>query len=266
MNWINKTFGSKKPIIAMCHMPPLPGDSKFDLNKGINYIVDQLKTSINILQDNGADALLFSNEFSMPYLLDAEMITVASMARIIGELLSEIKIPFGIDYMYDTKAAVDLASATEASFIRGVISGTYASDLGIWNTNAGKISRYIYSRRMEEKIGVFYSIFPQGTSSLDFRNKIDIINTTLSFMKPDAICLSASLIKQLINNDKLKYLLKRENYSLIADGGCDKNNIQTLIQASDGAIIGTAFKRNCEITNNIDANRVNEIITIVNNI
>ncbi len=45
------------------------------------------------LQEGGVDAVMFSNEFSLPYLTKVETITVASMAAIMGELKREIKSP-----------------------------------------------------------------------------------------------------------------------------------------------------------------------------
>lgn len=33
MNWINETFGTAKPIIAMCHFAALPGDPYYDKKK-----------------------------------------------------------------------------------------------------------------------------------------------------------------------------------------------------------------------------------------
>ena len=59
----------------------------------------------------------------------------------IGELKSEIKIPFGVNVLWDPYASLDLAAATGACFIREVMSGVYAGDLGLWDNDAGEIKK-----------------------------------------------------------------------------------------------------------------------------
>ena len=92
--WLKDLFGTEKPIIAMCHLNAFPGDPGFNPTTGINQVIDFARKDLIALQNGGVDAVMFSNEFSLPYLTRVETITVASMARVIGELLNEIKIPF----------------------------------------------------------------------------------------------------------------------------------------------------------------------------
>ena len=40
MSWMEELFGTAKPIIAMCHLQPLPGDPHYDQEKGIEYVVE----------------------------------------------------------------------------------------------------------------------------------------------------------------------------------------------------------------------------------
>ena len=40
MQWIKETFGTEKPIIAMCHFQPLPGDLYYDKDGGMQKVVD----------------------------------------------------------------------------------------------------------------------------------------------------------------------------------------------------------------------------------
>ena len=87
MYWTEELFHVKKPIIAMCHLRALPGDPYYDKGNGMKAVVEQARAELRALQDGGVDAVMFSNEFSLPYLTDVKDITVASMARVIGELM-----------------------------------------------------------------------------------------------------------------------------------------------------------------------------------
>lgn len=93
MSWLKEVIGTEKAIIAMCHLQPLPGDPGYDKSKGMNWVVERAYEDFTALQEGGVDAVMFSNEFSLPYLTDVRKETVAAMSRIIGQLMPEIKIP-----------------------------------------------------------------------------------------------------------------------------------------------------------------------------
>ena len=95
MSWLEEMFGVKKPVIAMCHLQPMPGDPNYDEKGGMQKVIDLAYQDLRALQDGGVDGIMFSNEFSMPYLTKVEPVTQACMARIIGELRSEIRVPYG---------------------------------------------------------------------------------------------------------------------------------------------------------------------------
>ena len=65
-----KLFPISKPIIAMVHLPALPGTPLFSKTKGIEAIVDSAKQDLNALQESGVDAIMFGNENDRPYELE----------------------------------------------------------------------------------------------------------------------------------------------------------------------------------------------------
>ena len=97
--WTEEVLGTDKPIIAMCHFMALPGDPGFDKDGGMEAVIERARREMLALQNGGVDAIMFSNEFSLPYLTDVRTETVAAMARIIGELKSDLKIPFGVNVL-----------------------------------------------------------------------------------------------------------------------------------------------------------------------
>ena len=72
MSRFNELFpGVSKPLIAMAHVPPLPGTPLFDHQRGVQGLVDQVRRDVEILLEGGFDALLFCNEGDRPYQLQA---------------------------------------------------------------------------------------------------------------------------------------------------------------------------------------------------
>ena len=97
MSWLKEVIGTEKAIIAMLHMQPMPGDPYFDKAKGMKWVIEKAREDLDALQEGGVDAIMFSNEYSLPYLTDVKKETVAAMARVIGELQPEIRIPYGVN-------------------------------------------------------------------------------------------------------------------------------------------------------------------------
>ena len=53
MLWTEEMFGVKKPIIAMLHLKPLPGDPMFKKGDTVKSIVNQARKVLKALQDGG---------------------------------------------------------------------------------------------------------------------------------------------------------------------------------------------------------------------
>ncbi|MHB8089283.1 MAG: BtpA/SgcQ family protein, partial [Anaerolineaceae bacterium] len=171
MNWIKDLFNTHKPIIAMCHLEALPGDPGYDAEKGIEWVVERARNDMVALQVGGVDAIMFSNERSLPYLTKVEPITTICMARVITELRSEITIPYGVNVLWDPIASIDLAVATGAQFVREIFTGVYASDFGLWNTNVGQVVRHQYAIQ-GQNVRLFFNILPEASTYLAERDVI----------------------------------------------------------------------------------------------
>ena len=68
MSWLKEVLGTEKPIIAMCHMQAMPGDPYYDKEKGMKWVLEKAREDVDALQEGGVDAIMFSNEYSLPYL------------------------------------------------------------------------------------------------------------------------------------------------------------------------------------------------------
>ena len=189
MSWLKEVFATAKPIIAMCHFNPMPGDPSYDCAKGLPWVIERVRYNLRALQEGGVDAVMFSNESSLPYLTKVEPITYVTMARVIGEIMPDIKVPFGVNVLWDPTASIDLAVATGAQFVREIFSGVYASDFGLWNTNAGEVVRHQY-RINGAKVRLLFNIVPEAALYLGNRTVADIARSTVFNDRPDALCVS----------------------------------------------------------------------------
>jgi membrane complex biogenesis BtpA family protein len=263
MDWMKETFGRLKPVIAMCHVRALPGDPGYDAAKGVDWVLAQAREDLRALQEGGVDAVMFSNESSLPYLTKVEPITYVTMARVIGEIMSDIKVPHGVNVLWDPLATIDLAVATGSRFVREIFSGVYASDFGLWNTNAGEVVRHQY-RIQGQSVKLLFNIVPEAAVYLANRSVADIARSTVFNDRPDALCVSGLTAGVPSSAEALKQVKAAvPETPVFANTGVRLANIEEQLAVADGAVVGTTFKRDGYIWNEVDAKRVKEFMTKV---
>lgn len=256
IKWIKETLGVDKPIIAMCHLQAMPGDPGYDAEKGMDWVVEMARHDLHGLQRGGVDAVMFSNEFSLPYLTKVRPVTAAAMAAVIAELKSEITVPFGVNVLWDPFASIDLAAATGALFIREIMSGVYASDFGLWNTNAGEVVRHKLEVGCRD-LKLLYNIVPEAARYLANRPIDEIAKTTVFNHRPDALCVSGLTAGSTTDTQILARVKEVvPDTAVFCNTGCRINNIEQQLRIADGAVVGTFFKVDGKFENPVEETRV----------
>ncbi len=260
MSWLKETIGTEKAIIAMCHLQAMPGDPSYDKAKGMKWVIEKAKEDLEALQEGGVDAVMFSNEFSLPYLTKVRTETVAAMARIIGELQPYISIPYGVNCLWDPVASLDLAVAVDAKFVREIFTGVYASDFGLWNTNCGEVVRH--QREIgAENVKLLFNIVPEAAKYLADREIESIAKTTVFNCRPDALCVSGATAGSATDPETLRRAKAAAGDTVVlANTGCRVNTIEKLLSIADGAVVGTTFKYDGKFENQTDVKRVKEFM------
>lgn len=260
MKWLKETFNTDKPIIAMCHLLPLPGDPYYDNDGGMEKVVERAYHDLIGLQNGGVDAVMFSNEFSLPYLTKVKTETVAAMARVIGELKRDIKVTYGVNVLWDPYASIDLAAATGAKFVREIFTGVYASDFGLWNTNCGEVIRHRHAIGADD-VKLLFNIVPEAAKYVADRDIKQVAKSTVFNNKPDALCVSGLVAGSETDSQTLKLVKETvPNTVVFANTGVRLNNVTEQLSIADGAVVGTTFKVDGVFENPVDEKRVKEFM------
>ena len=263
MLWLKKMFKVPKPIIGMCHLKPLPNDPSYNMSKGIKYIVESAKNDIDVLQKEGFHGILISNEFSYPYSDNVTQITVATMARIIGELRNSIEVPFGVECMYDAKATIDLTIATDSDFYRITLKSMSIFDIEYGGSELSKVFRYAYQNKVKNVRNIVNINAPINIAIAN-NNEIRLIKTIMSQFSPDSISISADLLHSLSEkNDTIFDTLKQT--VVFCDGGCNINNVHNIMKLSNGIVIGTDIKDDHQITNPVSSTNARKFMNVFKN-
>lgn len=253
---LKETFGVDKPIVAMIHLPPLPGTPLYDADGGMQKIVDSAARDIAALQDGGVDAVMFGNEGDRPYVLKASPVTLAAFAYAVGELRGSITIPFGVNYLWDPVASIALGVASGARFVREIFTGVYDSDMGLWVPDAaGALQLRANSGRNDMK--VMYNINAEFASPVGSRTLAQRAKSAVFASLADVVLVSGPMTGQAVELSNLREAKEAiPDTPVFANTGVNLGSVEDILSVGDGAIVGTHFKIDGDTWKNVDGDRV----------
>jgi hypothetical protein len=260
---LKETFGSNKPIIAMAHFPPLPGSPGYDTQRGMSAIMDRVAADIDKLQTGGVDAVMFGNEGDRPYLLKATPESLAAMAAAIGVLKRELKIPFGVNYLWDPVATVALGVATGAAFAREIFTGVYASDMGVWAPDAAGALRLRHNLGRDD-LKLLFNINAEFAAPLDTRPIEKRAASAVFSSLADVICVSGPMTGQAVDAADLRRVKEAlKDTPVFANTGVNIDNVRDILAVADGCVVGTHFKVDGNTWKPVDGDRVKRFMDVV---
>jgi uncharacterized protein len=249
----------------MAHLPPLPGTPLYDEAGGPDAIVESVRRDVEILTASGFDAVLFCNEGDRPYQLSATYEGVAMMARVVAEVAPGDR-PFGVDYLWDAQAALSVATATGASFIREVTTGVYESDMGLWAPDAGALLR----RRRElnaEHVAVLMNITPEFASTLGTRDIATTARSVSVSSLADGILVSGPMAGAEPSLDAVRAAKSGcGDTPVFANTGVKATNVREFLGVADGVIVGSDLKVDGGTWNPVDPERAGRFMAEVSQV
>ncbi len=261
MTVIAELFGKPKAIIAMAHFPPMPGQPLHDSAGGVQALLDAVGRDVEVLARSGVDAIMFCNEGDRPYRTTVGPEVPAVMAAVITELKRDLPIPFGVDILWDPKAAIGLAHAVGATFVREVFTGAYASDFGIWNTDPA--ATLGYRRAIDARdVRLFFNVTAEFAAPIGAREIGLAARSAVFSSLADAVCVSGAVTgtgaafadlvaaKEAVGADT----------AVIANTGVRPSTVGDILAVVDGCIVGTSLKHDGITWNAVDRSRVEALL------
>lgn len=252
-----RIFGDIKPVIGMVHIGALPGSPLFDSSLDL---LASARADLRALQDAGFDAVMFGNENDRPYEFKVDTASTATMAAIIGQLKSEITVPFGVNVLWDPMSSIALGAATGAAFVREIFTGSYASDMGLWTPDAGKAMRY-RDRLGRPDMAMLYNVSAEFAHSLDGRSLPDRARSAVFSSIPDAILVSGQITGEaaaMSDLEAVKAVLPET--AVMANTGVKHDTVADVLRIADGCIVGSSLKVDGDTWNAIDPARARDFM------
>ena len=263
---LKNLFGTKKPIIAMVHLGALPGSPLFDSETGVEGLIYTAFSDLEALQSAGVDAIMFGNENDRPYEFKVDTASTAAAAYIIGQVKKDIKVPFGVNMLWDAESTVALGAATGAHFVREIFTGYYASDMGAWRPSAAEALRY-RDRLGRSDMLMFYNISAEFAYSLDQRALSDRARSVEFSSIPDAILVSGQITGEAASLSDLECVKKAvSNTPVLANTGVREDTVSEVLDIADGCVVGTALKTDGNTWKSVDPVRAQNFMKRVQSI
>jgi membrane complex biogenesis BtpA family protein len=262
MDALARIFGIEKPLIAMCHLGGLPGRPRHDVAGGIDAVVEALRADVEALQDAGVDGLLFCNENDLPYLTRVGTEVATAMTAVVTALRPAIRLPYGVDLLWDPFASVAVARATGAAFVREVFTGVFDSDMGLLAPDLGELAGYRHAIGADD-VALFGNITPEFSRSVAGRSVAERARGA-EYLGIDALLISgqaAGVGAEMADLREAREAVSR--IPVLANTGVNHETVSRVLALVDGAIVGTSLKVDGDTWNAVDPDRAGRMVELV---
>lgn len=255
---------NKKLVVGMVHLGSMPGTPLYNQSGGLDKLIKDAVADIESLQDGGIDAIMFGNENDRPYSLCAPQASVAAMSAVISAVRPSIKVPYGVNFLWDPVASIAIAVATGALFVREIFTGVYASDMGLWVPDCESAMK---TRRNlgRPDIKLLFNINAEFATSLDTRPIALRARSVVFSSLADVILISGPITGQPVDQSDLRAVCEAVlDVPVFANTGVTIENVTEVLSLADGCIVGTHFKYDGNTWNSVDRERVVRFMERVN--
>jgi hypothetical protein len=253
-----------QPVVGMVHLDALPGAPDFDGDRAA--VREAMHRDAHRLAAGGVDAVMVENFGDAPFYADSVPThTVASMATLVADLRDVVDLPIGVNVLRnDAEAAVSIAAATGASFVRvNVHTGTRATDQGVVTGRAAETVRL--RDRLDADVDILADVEVKHSAPVAERPLAGTVADLLERGKADGIIASGAGTGREPDREHLETVVDARDridadVPVFVGSGVTRDTAADVLRLADGAIVGSDLKQDGETTAPVDEGRVRELV------
>jgi membrane complex biogenesis BtpA family protein len=257
MKAIDQVFWKRRPLVGMAHLQPLPGSPR-DRGEGIDSVVERAVADAVALERGGADAVMIENFFDAPFAKErVPPHTIAAMTRAVAAVRAAVSVPIGVNVLRnDARAAIAVAHVCGAQFVRiNVFVGAAVTDQGVIEGAAR--DAVLYRRDLGAQVALWADVHVKHAVQLGGGSLEDAARDAVERGLADALIVSGAATGAPTDPETARAVKSAApDTPLLVGSGFMRESAASLLAHADGAIVGTALKRNGRIDADVDSDRV----------
>ena len=257
---LNQIFKTPNPIIGVVHLLPLPTSCRW--GGSLKAAIARAEQEATALASGGVDGIMVENFFDAPFAKSqVDPAVVSAMTLILQRIANLVTLPLGVNVLRnDARSAMAIASCVDAQFIRvNVLTGVMATDQGLIEGEADKLLRY--RRELGSDVKILADVLVKHARPLSAPNLTVAVTDTIERGLADGIILSGWATGSPPSLEDLELASAAANgVPVFIGSGASWENIATLMQAADGAIVSSSLKRHGKRDQPIDPIRVSQFV------
>ncbi|SEP00770.1 hypothetical protein SAMN04487948_110103 [Halogranum amylolyticum] len=260
-------FSSETPIIGMVHLPALPGAPGYDEDR--SAIRERLLQDATALEAGGVDGIMLENFGDTPFYPDrVPRHVVADITALAETLSNQVSVPFGVNILRnDVQSALGIAAATGGTFVRvNVHTGARLTDQGIIEGMAHETLRL--RDRLDTDVAILADIDVKHSAALAERTLEETFGDLIERGGADAVVVSGTGTGATVDTTVLDRVVEcRDDHGfdvpVLIGSGVTPETASDLLSVADGAIVGTALKRDRRTTAPVDEAAVERLVASI---
>lgn len=257
-----KIFKSRRPVIGMVHLLPLPGSPRA---RAMTDVRRAAVADARTLAQGGVDGILVENFGDAPFTGGTvEPQVIAAMSVLAAEVRAAAALPIGINVLRnDAHSALAVAVASGASFIRvNVHVGSAETDQGHIDGRAFETLRF--RKLLGAEIAIFADVFVKHARPSDRVDVATAARDTAYRGGAEALLVTGAETGAAPGSERLSEVKRAvPDRPVLVASGLTPENVEGFLGA-DGFIIGSALERGGVAGNRVELNRVRAMVRSLN--
>lgn len=259
--YFREAFSGKKPVIGMVHLKALPGAPDYGGN--LEEVYRAAAEDLHALEVGGVDGAIVENFGDVPYAIENECMTLTAMTALCVRLRTETGLRLGLNIQFNcTEEEWCMAYAAGYDFIR--VEALVENRMGVHGITCAAAPSLLRLRgRYSAPTMIFADIntkhtYPMCDQPLD-----------VSIHEAKAAGATALIVTGLVTGqnpspeDVKQFKALAGDFPVLLGSGIHEKNAADFLAIADGAIVGSSFKREGDVWNAVDAERVRRFMAAI---
>lgn len=255
--------GVAKPLVAMIHLPPLPGAANYE-GTAVREIARSSAAEARLLEEAGFDGVMLQNTHDRPARIRLPTGTVAALAAIASAVREAVAFEVGVNaHKNDAEAALAVATSSGASFVRikvlvgavigpeGIVEGSAERALDVRRDYAGGIE--IWADLYE------LTSWPVAATSIE-----NLADLTTRFGHADRLIVTDPTVEA--SRVAAERARSSSTLPVLIGGRTTAANIEEALSSSDGVIVGTHLRLSDRTDQPLDPAKVDAFMHAVRDV